>query len=100
MKVDSSKFNKPAIELTIFYSERSLISNITSTPLLVIYIFIVSVKCIMSSKSEIRVTSKHSHEFSSNITVDNITYHVQTEDMGSKVMQDHLKYLFRGRGCL
>ena len=38
----------------------------------------------MPSKSEIRLTSKHSHEFSSNITVDNITYHVQTEDMGVK----------------
>ncbi len=38
----------------------------------------------MTSKSEIHLTSKHPHEFSSNITVDNITYHVQTEDMGVK----------------
>ena len=38
----------------------------------------------MASKTEIRLTSKHSQEFSSNITVDNITYHVQTEDMGVK----------------
>jgi tetratricopeptide (TPR) repeat protein len=38
----------------------------------------------MTSKSEIRLTSKFSPEFSSNITVDNITYHVQTEDMGTK----------------
>lgn len=38
----------------------------------------------MASKSEIRLTSKLSPEFSSNITVDNITYHVQTEDMGIK----------------
>ena len=38
----------------------------------------------MASKPEIRLTSKLSHEFSSNITVDNITYHVQTEDMGIK----------------
>jgi tetratricopeptide (TPR) repeat protein len=38
----------------------------------------------MASKSEIRLTSKHSHEFSSNITLDDITYHVQTEDMGIK----------------
>jgi len=38
----------------------------------------------MPSKSEIRVTSKRSPEFSSNITVDNITYHVQTEDLGIK----------------
>lgn len=38
----------------------------------------------MASKSEIRLTSNISPEFSSNITVDNITYHVQTEDMGMK----------------
>lgn len=38
----------------------------------------------MTSKSEIRITSKHSPEFSSSITVDNITYLVQTEDMGIK----------------
>ena len=38
----------------------------------------------MASKPEIRLTSKLSPEFSSNITVDNITYHVQTEDMGTK----------------
>jgi tetratricopeptide (TPR) repeat protein len=38
----------------------------------------------MPPKSEIRLTSRLSPEFSSNITVDNITYHVQTEDMGIK----------------
>jgi len=38
----------------------------------------------MASKPEIRLTSKLSPELSSNITVDNITYHVQTEDMGIK----------------
>ena len=38
----------------------------------------------MASKSEIRLTSKLSSEFSSNITMDNVTYHVQTEDMGLK----------------
>jgi tetratricopeptide (TPR) repeat protein len=38
----------------------------------------------MSSKSKITITSKHLPEFSSNITVDNVTYHVQTEDMGRK----------------
>jgi tetratricopeptide (TPR) repeat protein len=38
----------------------------------------------MTSKSKITITSKHLHEFSSNITVDNVTYHVQTEDMGKK----------------
>jgi len=38
----------------------------------------------MASKSEIRVTSIRSPEFSSDITVDDITYHVQTEDLGTK----------------
>jgi len=38
----------------------------------------------MTSKSKITVTSKHLPEFSSNITIDNIIYHVQTEDMGKK----------------
>jgi tetratricopeptide (TPR) repeat protein len=38
----------------------------------------------MASKPEIRLTSKLSPEFSSNITVNNIAYHVQTEDMGIK----------------
>ena len=35
-------------------------------------------------KKEIRLKSKLSPEFSSNITIDNVTYHVQTEDMGVK----------------
>jgi len=38
----------------------------------------------MASKSEIRLTYKLSHEFTSNITLDNVTYLVQTEDMGVK----------------
>ena len=38
----------------------------------------------MDDKTKIALTSKIFHEFSSNITVDNITYHVQTEDMGRK----------------
>ncbi|NJD57399.1 MAG: hypothetical protein FIA94_13490 [Nitrospirae bacterium] len=38
----------------------------------------------MADKDTIKVTSRKLHEFSSNITVDNITYHVQTEDMGKK----------------
>jgi len=38
----------------------------------------------MASKPEIRLTSKLSPECSSDIIVDNITYHVQTEDMGTK----------------
>lgn len=38
----------------------------------------------MPDKSKIALTSMAAHEFSSNITVDNVTYHVQTEDMGKK----------------
>ena len=38
----------------------------------------------MAPKSEIRLTSHISPEFSSNITVNNASYHVQTEDMGVK----------------
>lgn len=38
----------------------------------------------MASKSEIKIISRLPSEFGSNITVDNVTYHVQTEDMGKK----------------
>ncbi len=38
----------------------------------------------MTDKIKIAITSRHAHEFSSNISVDNVTYHVQTEDMGRK----------------
>ncbi len=38
----------------------------------------------MVSKSKITITSRFVQEFSSDITVDNITFHVQTEDMGIK----------------
>lgn len=38
----------------------------------------------MASKSDIRITSKLSQEFTTKITVDNVSYLVQTEDMGRK----------------
>jgi len=38
----------------------------------------------MAEKDRVKIVSKVFHEFSSNITVDNVTYHVQTEDMGEK----------------
>ena len=38
----------------------------------------------MASKSKINIVSGLSQEFNSNFTVDNVTYHVQTEDMGTK----------------
>ncbi len=38
----------------------------------------------MTDKAKIAITSRHAHEFSSNVSVDNVTYHVQTEDMGKK----------------
>jgi len=38
----------------------------------------------MSSKSKITISSKHRPEFSCNISLEGVTYHVQTEDMGRK----------------
>jgi len=38
----------------------------------------------MASKSSVKVVIKRSPEFSSNLVVDNVTYHVQTEDLGKK----------------
>ncbi len=38
----------------------------------------------MPPKSKINIVSGLSQEFSSNFTVDNVTYHVQTENMGTK----------------
>jgi tetratricopeptide (TPR) repeat protein len=38
----------------------------------------------MASKSKINIVSRLSSEFSSDIKADNVTYHVQTEDMGPK----------------
>lgn len=37
----------------------------------------------MQPKSRIHIVSGHLPEFSSNVTFDGVTYHVQTEDMGS-----------------
>ncbi len=38
----------------------------------------------MADKTKIAISSKQYHEFSSDISVDSVTYHVQTEDMGKK----------------
>jgi len=38
----------------------------------------------MTDKTKIAITSRHADELSTNISVDNVTYHVQTEDMGRK----------------
>lgn len=38
----------------------------------------------MASKSPIKVVSRRSPEYSSNVVLDNVTYHVQTEDLGKK----------------
>lgn len=42
------------------------------------------VEYAMAQKDRINIVSKHLPEFSSNISIDNVTYHVQTEDMGKK----------------
>lgn len=38
----------------------------------------------MTSKSSVKIVTKRPPEFSSNIVIDNVTYHVQTEDLGKK----------------
>jgi len=38
----------------------------------------------MTDKEKIAITSRRADELSTNISVDNVTYHVQTEDMGRK----------------
>lgn len=38
----------------------------------------------MTDKTKIAITSRHAYEFSTNVTVDNVAYYVQTEDMGKK----------------
>jgi len=38
----------------------------------------------MTDKIKVAISSRQYHEFSSNISIDNVTYHVQTEDMGQK----------------
>ncbi len=38
----------------------------------------------MASKSSVKIVTHRTPEFSSNIVVDNVTYHVQTEDLGKK----------------
>jgi len=49
-----------------------------------IKIFTYLVELYMTSKSRINIVCSAHCEFGSNITVDDITYHVQTEDMGKK----------------
>ncbi len=50
----------------------------------------------MEKKSKINIVSKLSPEFSSNITVDNVNYHVQTEDMGAKTCKIISKIFLKG----
>ncbi|MBI5641674.1 MAG: hypothetical protein HZA17_14745 [Nitrospirae bacterium] len=50
----------------------------------------------MASKSKITITSKQIPEFSSNISVNNVTYHVQTEDMGTKTSKIFTRIYLKG----
>jgi tetratricopeptide (TPR) repeat protein len=50
----------------------------------------------MSSKSKIKIVSKLSPEFSNDITVDNTSYHVQTEDLGRKSRKIISKIYLKG----
>ena len=50
----------------------------------------------MESKSKIKIVSNVPTECSSNIKVDNITYHVQTEDMGKKTSKIVSRVFLKG----
>ncbi len=50
----------------------------------------------MDPKSKIKITSRYSSEFSDNITVDGVTYHVQTEDMGTKTCKISSRVYLKG----
>ncbi|MDA8431452.1 MAG: hypothetical protein M0Z60_00650 [Nitrospiraceae bacterium] len=50
----------------------------------------------MDSKSKINIVSRLSSEFSSDIKLDNVTYHVQTEDMGRKTCKVISKVFLKG----
>ena len=50
----------------------------------------------MDPKSEINIVSKSPAECSSNIKVDNITYHVQTEDLGRKTSKIVSRVFLKG----
>lgn len=50
----------------------------------------------MDSKSKVNIVSNIITEYSSNINVDNITYHVQTEDMGKKTSKIVSRVFLKG----
>ncbi|MDA8240929.1 MAG: hypothetical protein M0Z67_11250 [Nitrospiraceae bacterium] len=54
----------------------------------------------MVSKSKINIVSRLSSEFSSDIKADNVTYHVQTEDMGLKTCKVISKVFLKGEVVL
>ncbi len=54
----------------------------------------------MDSKSKINIISGHSSEFRSDIKADNVTYHVQTEDMGLKTCKIISKVFMKGEVLL
>ncbi|MGE5299649.1 MAG: tetratricopeptide repeat protein [Acidobacteriota bacterium] len=54
----------------------------------------------MASKSKINIVSRLSSEFSSDIKTDNVTYHVQTEDMGPKTCKVISRVFLKGEVVL
>ncbi len=52
------------------------------------------------SKSKINIVSGLVQEFDSNLTVDNVTYHVQTEDMGAKTCKIISRVYLKGEVVL
>lgn len=54
----------------------------------------------MASKSKINIVSRLSSEFSSDIKADDVTYHVQTEDMGLKTCKIISRVFLKGEVVL
>ncbi len=56
----------------------------------------ILIKLIMTSKSKINIVSGIGRDFSSNLTVGDVTYHVQTEDMGTRTCKIISRVYLRG----
>jgi tetratricopeptide (TPR) repeat protein len=50
----------------------------------------------MTQKKSVKVVSKRAPEFSSNLVVDNVSYHIQTEDLGNKTCRIASRVYLKG----
>ncbi len=60
----------------------------------------VLIKLIMTSKSKINIVSGIGQDFSSNLTIGDVTYHVQTEDMGTRTCKIISRVYLKGEVVL